>query len=1302
MKQGAYQETKIRNFHTLLERHPRARAWGETEGTGRQIAPPLRRDGLARPLTPQNSAWGRGSRRRRADHSGTTAATSFVACRRSTGERAAPAPAPEEPAGVTPAVVCIDGNEAAARVAHRLSELIAIYPITPASPMGELADAWSARGRANLWGSVPEVIEMQSEAGAAGVLHGAVLRGALATSFTASQGLLLMLPNMFKIAGELAPLVIHVAARAVATHALSIFGDHSDVMAARTTGFAMLCASSVQEAHDFAAVAHAVSLRARVPFLHFFDGFRTSHELGRVELLEDDDLVALVDEEAILAQRARRLTPDAPVIRGTAQNPDVFFQGREAVSPYYAAVPGIVEEVFARLAARTGRRHGLIDYLGAHDAERVLVLMGSGAGAAEEAIEALVARGERVGLVKLRLFRPFPTAALVAAVPATARAIAVLDRTKEPGAPGEPLYQDVVTAFAESLAAGARIPMPRIVGGRYGLGSKEFTPAMAKGVLDELSREAPLNHFTIGIVDDVSHTSLPWDRDFATDDEGVRALFFGLGSDGTVGAAKSSVQIIAKETPLHAQGYFVYDSKKSGALTVSHIRFGPRPIRSTYQIERADFLSVHHFDLFERVDVLERATPGARLLVNSPHAPEQTWHRLPRDVQEQLLAKRIELWAIDADRVAREVGMGNRINTVMQPCFFALSGVLPRDRALEAIRRSIETAYARRGPPVVARNLAAVDRALGELHRVPVPERPTAAFPRRPVVPGDASPFVQRVTARLLEGKGDLLPVSALPADGTFPTGTARYEKRAIAGELPIWDPSICIDCGKCAMACPHAAIRMKVYAQADAPGSGFPSKPFRSREVEHCLLTIQVAPDDCTGCGVCVEVCPARSKSEVRHKALNMEPVAEHRERERECFESFLRIPQLDPVSLDPAIVKNAQTREPLFEFSGACAGCGETPYLKLLSQLFGDRVLIANATGCSSIFGGNLPTTPWTVDAAGRGPAWANSLFEDNAEFGFGMRLALEHHIGEARRLLAGFAPQIGEELARAILDEAGRGDAAIAAQRARIAELKRRLAGFDAPLARRLLSLCDDLVRKSVWLVGGDGWAYDIGAPGLDHVLASGRDVNVLVLDTQVYSNTGGQASKATPRAAVAKFAASGKSVPRKDLGLIASAYGHVYVAQVALGADDSQTLKAFLEADAWPGPSLVIGYSTCIAHGIDMSRSMAHQRDAVRSGFWPLWRYHPGSDPHQHPFQLDSRKRTLSVRAFAETEARFAMLLRSDRARAERLLALAQADADERWRHYTQLAGLERSVPQSTSPGPLAPPAPLVDESTAGEG
>ena len=1179
-----------------------------------------------------------------------------------------------------PRPACLDGNEAAARIAHRLSEVIAIYPITPASPMGELADAWTAAGATNLWGTVPEVVEMQSEAGAAGALHGAVSTGALGTTFTASQGLLLMLPNMFKIAGELSPAVLHVAARTVATHALSIFGDHSDVMAARTTGWAMLASASVQEAHDLALVSHVATLRARVPFLHFFDGFRTSHEMNRITLVDDDDLRALVPEEKIAEHRGRRLSPDRPTLRGSAQNPDVFFQAREAANPYYAAVPAIVQETMDALAERTGRRYGLVEWRGAPDAERAIVLMGSAVGAAHECVDALVGRGEKVGCLALRLYRPWAADAVRAALPASVRAVAVLDRTKEPGAPGEPLYLDVLETLAQAAARGAS--MPRVVGGRYGLASKELSPAMLKAVFDELEKPEPRHPFTLGISDDVTHTSLPVDREFETEGTGVRALFFGLGSDGTVGATKSSVKIIGEHTDLHAQGYFVYDSKKSGAVTVSHLRFGPRPIESTYLITRADFVACHQFALLERIDVLSAAADRATFLLNSPYAPEDVWRHLPEEVQRPILEKRLRFFVIDADRVAREAGMGPRINTVMQPCFFVLAGVLPRDEALAAIRSSIERAYGKRGPAVVARNLAAVDHALEALHEVPLPTAVDATLHRRPPVPPDAPDFVSRITARLLAGEGDLLPVSALPADGAFPTGTARYEKRMLADEIPIWDPSICIDCGKCALACPHAAIRMAVYPESATLGApaGFKHKLFRSRELPGARLTIQVAPDDCTGCGVCVDVCPARSKEEVKHKAIDMLPADAHRERERESFAFFLGLPEPDRAALAPTTVKNVETRPPLFEFSGACAGCGETPYLKLLSQLFGDRILVANATGCSSIYGGNLPTTPWSVDRSGRGPAWANSLFEDNAEFGLGIALGREKLADEARRLLSSLASELGAELVEETLTARQTDEAEIEAQRDRVSILRRRLTALQDPRATRLLGIVDELVHKSVWIVGGDGWAHDIGAGGLDHVLASGRNVNVLVLDTQVYSNTGGQASKATPRGAVAKFAAGGRSAARKDLGMIASAYGNVYVAQVALGGNDAHTLRALREADAWTGPSLVLAYSTCIAHGIDMSRSMAHQHDAVRSGFWPLWRYHPGLGEHEHPFLLDSKPATLPIKDFFANEARFAMLARTDPAEARRLQSLAQADADERWRLYSQLAQVERTLPQ----------------------
>jgi pyruvate-ferredoxin/flavodoxin oxidoreductase len=1186
--------------------------------------------------------------------------------------------------------VCLDGNEAAARVAYALSEVIAIYPITPASPMGEYADDWAAADRPNLWGVVPEVVEMQSEAGAAGALHGALQRGALGTTFTASQGLLLMIPNMFKIAGELTPTVIHVAARTVATHALSIFGDHSDVMHARTTGFAMLASSSVQEAHDLALVAHAASLRSRVPFLHFFDGFRTSHEVDKIVTLSEDDLRALVPADALLSFRSRAMTPDAPAIRGTAQNPDVFFQAREACNRFYDAVPGIVQDVMDELGGRTGRPYRLVDYVGAPDAERVVVMMGSGVGAAEEAVEALVAAGEHVGLLKVRLYRPFPAAQLVAALPPTVRSIAVLDRTKEPGAGGEPCYLDVVAALDEAFDADDPpfAVRPRVSGGRYGLSSKEFTPAMVKAVFDELAADRPRRRFTVGIYDDVTHLSLDVDRSFrvARPEGEVQAMFFGLGADGTVGANKASVRIIGGSTDLFAQGYFVLDSKKAGSVTVSHLRFGPRPIRSTYLVEDADFVACHQFGLLERMPVLDQAKPGATFLLNSPYGPDAVWDRLPSRIQQQIIDKRIDLWVIDAYSVARDAEMGARINTVMQPCFFQLSGILPPDEAIAKIKQWVERTYGKRGRTIVERNYTAIDRALSELHRVEVPATVSSTLPSHIPIPDTAPDFVKRVTARIIAGEGDLLPVSALPIDGTFPTGTAAYEKRMIAQEIPIFDPDICIDCGKCAIVCPHATIRMKVYDPAflaDAPDT-FKSRPFRSKDIQGYHLTIQVAPDDCTGCGVCVDVCPAKSKTEARHKAINMEPVLAHRDEERINWEFFQSIPPLDRDLLGHDSVKGSQVLEPLFEFSGACSGCGETPYIKLVTQLFGDRIVVANATGCSSIYGANLPTTPYTFDADGRGPAWNNSLFEDNAEFGLGMRLGLEAQTDLARTLLERMAPAVGEDLARSILDAPQDSEPEIVAQRARVARLIDALDGLDDPDAAQLRAVAGALNRQGVWIIGGDGWAYDIGFGGLDHVLASGRNVNILVLDTEVYSNTGGQASKATPRGAVAKFAASGKGATKKDLGAIARAYGNVYVAQIAVGANDIQTVKALLEADAWPGPSLVIAYSTCIAHGIDMSKSMSHQKDAVKSGYWPLYRFQPTEHEGEHPFRLDSHKPSIPVRDFVSTEARFAILERTQPERAAHLASLAQADADERWHYYEQLATMERAVPHVPSP------------------
>jgi pyruvate-ferredoxin/flavodoxin oxidoreductase len=1167
----------------------------------------------------------------------------------------------------------VDGNEACAWVAYRASEVIALYPITPASPMGELADVWAAAGIPNAWGAVPTLVEMQSEGGAAGAVHGALQAGALATTFTASQGLLLMLPNMFKIAGELTPTVIHVAARTVATHALSIFGDHSDVMAARSTGFAMLCAASVQEAQDLALVAHAATLSSRVPFLHFFDGFRTSHELNTIERLDEDDVRALLDPALVAAHRARALDPDAPVLRGSAQNPDVFFQAREAVNPYYLALPGLVEDALARLAERTGRRYGPVDYAGAPDAERVVVMMGSGSGAAAEAVDALVAQGEKVGLLTVRLFRPFPAEALLAALPETVRAVAVLDRTKEPGALGEPLFQDVLTALAERGGT-----LPRVVGGRYGLASKEFTPAMAAAVLAQLALARPRPRHTVGITDDVTHLSLEVERQFSTEPaDVVRAVFYGLGADGTVGANRNSIAIIAGRTGLYGQGYFVYDSKKAGSVTVSHLRFGPRPIRAPYLIERASFVACHQFGLLDRLDVLATAEEGATVLLNAPFGPDEVWAELPAEVQEQVVARRLRLFVVDATRVAREAGLGRRVNTVLQTCFFALTGVLPLDDAVEAIKDAIRASYGKRGRAVLERNFAAVDRALEGLHEVTIPARANGSRPRPPVVAAAAPDFVQRVTAAMIAGRGDLLPVSALPVDGSFPVGTARFEKRSLAEEIPIWDPSICIDCAKCALVCPHAAIRLKVFDPTALEGApeGFLAKEWRDRKLPGKLLTVQVAPDDCTGCGICVETCPAFAKEEVRHKSINLEPKREHLERERERFAFFLGIPELDRELVDPATIKGSQLLEPLFEYSGACEGCGETPYLKLLTQLFGDRMLVANATGCSSIYGGNLPTTPWSANADGRGPAWSNSLFEDNAEFGLGLRLALDAQAAQARALAAELAP----DLAPALLDADQAGEHGVAVQRARVEELRGRLATVDGPRARRLESLAGALVRKTVWIVGGDGWAYDIGFGGLDHVLASGRDVNVLVLDTEVYSNTGGQASKATPRGAVAKFAAGGKQTRKKDLGQIASAYGDVYVAQIALGADNAQTVKALAEADAWPGPSLVIAYSHCIAHGIDMAKGMQQQKLAVDSGYWPLWRYDPRhSGPGEHPFHLDARAPKVPLSEFTAREGRFAILARTRPEEAARLAALAQHDADERWHVYEQLAQVEHEA------------------------
>ena len=1181
-------------------------------------------------------------------------------------------------------MITIDGNEAAASTAHRINEVIAIYPITPSSPMGEHADAWSARGQRNVWGTVPHVIEMQSEGGASGAVHGALQTGALTTTFTASQGLLLMIPNMFKIAGELTPTVFHIAARTVATHALSIFGDHSDVMAARATGFGMIFSGSVQEVHDMAVIAQAASLASRVPFLHVFDGFRTSHEVMKIERLDDDQLRAMIDDDLVIAHRQRGLSPEHPFIRGTAQNPDVFFQARETVNPFYEACPRFVQQAMDRFHEVTGRRYNLFDYFGAPDAERVIVLMGSGAEAAHETAEYLAGRGEKVGIVKVRLYRPFAAEAFLSVLPRTVRAIAVLDRTKEPGAAGEPLYEDVVTTIAEAQAAG-RLPFapPVVVGGRYGLSSKEFNPAMVRAVFDNLAAETPKNHFTVGIVDDVSGTSLPVDPSFKLPAEGmVQALFYGLGSDGTVGANKNTIKIIGEETDNWAQGYFVYDSKKAGAMTVSHLRFGKRPIRSTYLLDQADFVGVHQWVFVEKFDVLEKAKEGAVFLLNSPFGPDEVWDRLPRIHQERILEKKLKFYVIDAYRVAREAGMGGRINTIMQTCFFAISGVLPRDEAIAKIKEAIEKTYGRKGQDVVEQNFRAVDAALGNLHEVTVPGKVTSTKELLPPVPADAPEFVQKVTAKILQMKGDELPVSAMPVDGTFPSGTTKYEKRNIALEIPIWDPEVCIQCAKCVIICPHAAIRQKVYDPALLEGApeSFQSVDYRGKEFAGMKYTIQVAPEDCTGCSLCVHYCPAKNRRDPKRKAINMEPQIPIREREIANYDFFLSLPEVDRSRVKVESVKGSQFLQPLFEYSGACAGCGETPYVKLLSQLFGDRAIVANATGCSSIYGGNLPTTPWAVNHEGRGPAWSNSLFEDNAEFGLGFRLTLDKQREFAAELLKTLAAELGDELVAGLLEADQSTEAGIAAQRGRVAELRRRLGAIDRPEARWLDSVADALVRHSVWIVGGDGWAYDIGYGGLDHVIAQGRDVNLLVLDTEVYSNTGGQMSKATPLGAVAKFAAAGRPRPKKDLGMMAMSYGDVYVAQVAMGANDAQTVRAFVEAEAWPGPSLIIAYSPCIAHGIDMGRQTDNQKLAVKSGHWILYRYNPALEKEgKNPLKLDSGAPSIPMEEYFAAETRFRMLMKSDPERARRLVRQAEQDARRRWAIYSHMAAREIAVP-----------------------
>ncbi len=1199
---------------------------------------------------------------------------------------------------MTRPIVTIDGNEATAYSAYHVSEVCAIYPITPSSNMGEWADEWSAKGKPNIWGTVPAVVEMQSEGGAAGALHGALQAGALGATFTASQGLLLMIPNMFKIAGELTSAVIHVSARTVATHALSIFGDHSDVMACRQTGWAMLSSNSVQEAMDLALIAHAATLDSRVPFLHYFDGFRTSHEVAKIEQLTKDDMKAMVTEEMVRAHRARSMSPDRPILRGTAQNPDVFFQAREACNPYYIAAPAIVQNAMDKFAKVVGRQYHLFDYLGAPDAERVIILMGSGAEVAQEAVEYLNARGEKVGIVKVHLYRPFSVEHFINALPATTKSIAVLDRTKEPGAIAEPLYLDVVTAIQESLNAG-KAPFasaPRIIGGRYGLSSKDFTPAQVKAVFDEIAKPAPKNHFTVGIVDDVTHTSLPVDPTFSTEDpQTVRALFYGLGSDGTVGANKNSIKIIGEETDNYAQGYFWYDSKKAGTVTTSHVRFGPKPIHSSYLISDASFVACHQFSFLERVDMLKSARAGATFLLNSPYGPEEVWDKLPRSVQKQIVDKKLKFYVVDGYKVADAAGMGRRVNTIMQTCFFAISGILPREEAIDQIKKAIKKTYGKRGESIVQKNFAAVDMTLENLHEAKVPAAVTSTFDMRPAFPPQAPEFERNVLAQIYAGYGDDLPVSAFPIDGTFPTATAQWEKRNIALEIPVWDEALCIQCGKCVMVCPHASIRAKVVdggLLAGAPAT-FKSSDAKWVQFKGMKYALQVAPEDCTGCGLCVEVCPAKSKTEVKHKALNLSPQEPLRAPEAANWEFFLSLPETDRKAINPAQVKDSQLLRPLFEFSGACAGCGETPYLKTMTQLFGDRAICGNATGCSSIYGGNLPTTPYAKDANGRGPAWSNSLFEDNAEFALGMRLAINQQKLYAEQLVKRMSSVLGDELGASVLSADQKNEKGIEEQRARVTLIKEKIAGIGTAEAKDLEAVADALVKKSVWAIGGDGWAYDIGYGGLDHVLASGENVNILVLDTEVYSNTGGQMSKATPIGAVAKFAFGGKPRPKKDLAMMAMAYTNVYVARIAFGANDVQTLKAFMEAEAHDGPSIIIAYSHCIAHGYDLIHGLDQQKAAVQSGYWPLFRYNPNlREQGKNPLQLDSRAPSLPLDKYIYNETRYSMLKLSQPEAAQKLFEFAQENVNQRWKFYEYLA----SQPADGSAETQAKPVPAATE------
>jgi pyruvate-ferredoxin/flavodoxin oxidoreductase len=1175
-------------------------------------------------------------------------------------------------------MVTIDGNEATASVAHRTNEICAIYPITPSSNMGEFADDWSAIKHKNIWGTVPLVVEMQSEGGASGAVHGALQTGSLTTTFTASQGLLLMIPNMFKIAGELTSTVFHVSARSVATHALSIFGDHSDVMATRQCGWGMIPSGSVQEAHDMALIAQAATLEARVPFLHFFDGFRTSHEVDKIEQLSDDDLRAMIDDELVRAHRARALSPEHPVLRGSAQNPDVFFQARETVNPFYTAVPDIVQKAMDKFAKLTGRSYHLFDYIGAPDAERVVIIMTSGGETAEATVRYLMAKGDKVGVIRVRLYRPFSGEHFLNALPKTVKSIAVLDRTKEPGAAGEPLYLDVVNALFE----GNRKDI-KVIGGRYGLSSKEFTPAMVKAVLDELGKSEPKNHFVVGINEDVTHSSLDYDVNFSVEHpETVRCLFFGLGSDGTVGANKNSIKIIGEETNNNAQGYFFYDSKKAGTLTVSHLRFGPKPIQAPYLItpNTANFVACHQFTFLERFDFTKFAQPGAVFLVNSLYSPEEVWDNLPQEVQKDIIEKKLKFFTINAYDVAEKTGMGSRVNTIMQTCFFAISGILPRDEAIAQIKKAIQKTYGKRGEAVIQKNFAAVDQSLANLHEVKVPGEVTSTFTRRAPVPAEAPAFVRDVLGPMIAYEGDTVPVSAMPVDGTFPTGTTMWEKRNIALEIPVWDADLCIQCGKCVFVCPHAVIRHKVFDKKfleNAPAT-FKYKDSKFKEFPGMAYTVQVAPEDCTGCAMCIEACPAKDKTNPAHKSINMAPQPPLRESEAANWKFFLDLPEADRTTFSVGTIKNSQLLQPLFEFSGACSGCGETPYVKLMSQLFGDRAVIANATGCSSIYGGNLPTTPYTFNKEGRGPAWSNSLFEDNAEFGLGFRLTLDKQNEYARDILPSFVNELGQDLIDDLINADQTTDLGIKQQRDRVDILKKKLAQSKMPQAKNLAAVADALIKKSVWIVGGDGWAYDIGYGGLDHVLASGRNVNLLVLDTEVYSNTGGQASKSTPRGAVARFAAQGKGLSKKDLGLMAIAYGYVYVARVAMGFNDQHTLRAFIEAESYDGPSIIIAYSHCISHGIDMSKGLEQQKLAVQCGLWPLYRYDPRLTAEgKNPLLIDYKEPTIPVDQYMYNETRFRMLTQSDEARAETLLKLSREDAKARWNFYSQMAAMHYS-------------------------